>query len=50
VRADLLGDLLGQAGAGVVHRQQDRRDVQRRVEVGPDELDVLEQLPRPSSA
>jgi hypothetical protein len=47
VRAHLLGDLVGQAGARVVHRQQDRGDVQQRVEVRAHELDVLEQLAEP---
>jgi hypothetical protein len=42
--AHLAGDLVGELGAAVVHRQQDRRDVQARVEVGAHEVDVAQQL------
>ena len=42
--AHLVGDLVGELRAPVVHREQDRRDVQARVEVSAHEVDVVEQL------
>ena len=47
VVAHLCGHLLGQPGARVVHRQQDRRDVQLLVEVRAHQLDVAQQLAEP---
>src|SRR2546421_3456615 len=44
--AHLLRHLLGELGAGVVHRQDDVGEFQRWVQVRLDELDVLEQLPQ----
>ena len=44
VRADIVGDLIGQLGAPVVHRQDDGGDVQLRVQVRLDHLDVAQQL------
>ena len=40
----LVGHLGGEPGPRVVHGQQDRRHVQLRVEVRPDEIDVAQQL------
>jgi hypothetical protein len=45
--AHLVGDLVGQLGAPVVHGQQDRRHVQVGVEVRAHEVDVRQQLPEP---
>ena len=51
VVAHLLRHLVGEVGARVVHRQQDRRDGELGVEVLLDQLDVVEQLAEsPSSA
>jgi hypothetical protein len=44
VAAHLVRHLVGQLGAPVVHGQQDRRHVQRRVQVGPHQFDVGQQL------
>src|SRR5437899_1661564 len=44
VRAHLLGHLLRKLGAGVIHRQDDRRELEGGIEVGLHELDVLQQL------
>ena len=44
------GDLVGQLGAAVVHRQDDRGHVQFGIEVRLDHLDVPQQLPHPSRA
>src|SRR3954471_2609090 len=40
------GHLLGQPGAGVIHRQHDVAELESRVEVLLDELHVLEELPQ----
>ena len=45
VVAHLADDLIGELGAGVVHHAHDRADLERRVEVAPDEVDVAQQLP-----
>ncbi len=47
VTAHLARHLVGELGAPVVHRQQDRRDMQRGVEVRPHEVDVAQQLAEP---
>jgi hypothetical protein len=44
VLAHLFDDLVREVGAGIVHREQDRRDCQLGVEVTLDELDVVEEL------
>ena len=44
VLAHLGDDLVGQLGPGVVHHQDDRADLERRVEVLLDQLDVAQQL------
>ena len=44
VLANLLDDLIGQLGAGVVHDAHDRRHLERRVEIAPDQIDVAQQL------
>src|SRR5207248_3608751 len=46
VLPNLLDDLFRQAGAGVVHRQDDGTDLQIRVEVGLHQTDVAQQLPQ----
>ena len=40
VVAHILGDLLGETGAAVVHRQEDRRDAELGVQVLLDHLEV----------
>ena len=50
VGAHLCNHLVRQAGAGVVHGQNDRRHLEARVEVGPDPVDVASSWPRPSRA
>ena len=45
--ADLVGDLVGELGPAVVHRQQDGPDGDPRIEVLPHQVDVVEQLPQP---
>ena len=47
MRPHLLGDLCRQSRPGVIHRQQDRGDVQPRIEVRPDEVDIAHQLTEP---
>src|SRR6516225_2496684 len=42
--ADLRHDLFGQAGSGVVHRQDDGRHFELRVEIGLHQVNVAEQL------
>ena len=44
VLADLALDLLGEPGPGVVHREHDAADVERRVEVRLHQRDVAQQL------
>ena len=41
---DLVGHLVGQLGPGVVHGEDDGRDVELRVEVGRDQVDVAHEL------
>ena len=41
---DVLLDRVGQPGTPVVHGQQDRGDLELRVEVLPDQVDVVDQL------
>ena len=43
MRTHILGHLGRQAGAGVIHREQNRRDHKGRIEVLADEVDVLPQ-------
>ena len=47
---DVLLDRVRQPGTPVVHGQQDRGDLERRVEVLPYQVDVVDQLVSPSSA
>ena len=42
--AHLADDLIGELGAGVVHHAHDRADLELRVQVAPDEVDVAQQL------